>query len=104
MSLEAQVIAAAVRGTPISRKRLSAYVYMDGLLYYLNNNDVLPRGITILTPAVRDYACKAGLALRKLAACLLEFTNPREGGYRALGLEVFGFWGLGGLGQITSRL
>ena len=48
---------------------------MDGALYYFNNNDVLPRGITILTPAVRDYACKAGLALRKLASWLLEFMN-----------------------------
>ena len=63
-----EAIAAAVRGTPRSRRRLSSYVYMDAILYYFNEQNVLPKGITTASQAVRDYACRAGLALRKLVS------------------------------------
>ena len=49
---------------------MSAYVLTDALLYYFNNNNVLPRGLTIAAPAVALYATRAGLALRKLVLWL----------------------------------
>ena len=73
-----EAIAAAVRGTPRSRRRLSSYVYMDAILYYYNENNVLPRGITIATQAVRDYACRAGLALRKLVSWATDSSNRHQ--------------------------
>ena len=60
------MIAAVVRGTSKNRTRLSAYVLNDAILHLFNESRRLPRGVTISTPAVVDYATKAANALRKL--------------------------------------
>ena len=63
----AQVIAACVRGTRQGRRRQSAYIYMDAVLYFYNEQRLLPRGVLITAPSVQDWACRTGAAMRKLA-------------------------------------
>ena len=60
-----QVIAAAIRGARRGRKRQSAYIYMDALLYLYNEHRLLPRGMLISAPAVQDWACRTGAAIRR---------------------------------------
>ena len=43
---------------------------MDAWLYFMNEHGMMPRGITIAAESVKDYACRAGEALRKLASHL----------------------------------
>ena len=52
------------------RKRLSAYVLMDALQDFYNQNELLPRGVTIAAPSFVDWSCRNGNALRKLVFCL----------------------------------
>ena len=42
---------------------------MDAILYFYNENRLLPRGITITAPSIQDWACKVGGAVRKLVSC-----------------------------------
>lgn len=65
-----EVVAAAIRGTPASRTRVSSHVFGQATLHFLWATNSLPSGVSINAPSVHKWALRNGVAIRKLARVL----------------------------------
>ena len=70
-----EVVAAAIRGTPPSRTRVSSHVFGQATLHFLWATNSLPSGVSINAPSVHKWALRNGLAIRKLARILVAKLN-----------------------------
>ena len=57
------------------RKRYSAHVFADSIIHWYSTTKQMPRGISANCSAVRDWALRTGVALRKLVLVSVEILS-----------------------------
>ena len=62
----AQAVAAVMKAAGPERLRYSAHQIADGILHWYSTSKQMPRGISPNCSAVRDWALRTGIALRRL--------------------------------------